>query len=146
VDAMGQGQSSAGNDFLFSLSKFALHPSVLPYVPYLIDRAQKGDPTVLNKLRQASSTYRSSLGLHLSVQCAEFFAHTSPTAIKAAEEGVSPAFRRAFSTVSYEAQCAGWAVPPLPRPRAPEKLDVPVLVMSGAFDPVTPPEYGAALV
>lgn len=143
VEAMDQEEASAGNNFLYSLSKFALHPGVLPYVPYLIERARQGDQVMLNKLRAASSSYRSSFGLHLSVQCAEFFAHTTPATIRAAENEVSPVFRRAFSTVSYEEQCAGWAVPPLPRPRAPQKLDVPVLVMSGGFDPVTPPEYGA---
>jgi pimeloyl-ACP methyl ester carboxylesterase len=141
----GSAASNSGNDFLYALSKLSLHPGVLPYVPYLIERARQGDQELPNKLREASSSYQSSLGLHLSVQCAEFFAHTSPAAIRKGEEGVNPAFRRAFSTASYEDQCADWAVPPLPPPRAPENLDVPVLVVSGAFDPVTPPEYGALL-
>lgn len=145
VERLDGESAGSGNDFLYSLSKLSLHPGVLPYVPYLIDQALKGDQEVLNKLRQASSTYQSSFGLHLSVQCAEFFAHTSKEAILKGEEGASPVFRRAFSTSSYKDQCAGWAVPPLPRPRAPDKLDVPVLLVSGAFDPVTPPEYGALL-
>lgn len=145
VEAMDKRRDRAGSDFLLTLSKLALHPGVLPYVPYLMDRAGKGDFKLLNRFRDGFSTYQSSLGLHLSVQCAEFFAHTTPSAIAAFEQQVSPAFRRALSTESYVDQCAGWAVPPRPLPQAPEMLDVPVLVVSGAFDPVTPPEYGASV-
>jgi pimeloyl-ACP methyl ester carboxylesterase len=145
VATMDGKKPGSGNKFLYSLSKLALHPGVLPYVPYLVERAGQGDTELLDQLRAGFSAYQSSYGLHLSVQCAEFFAHTTPDAIARGEEKVSPVFRKAFSTASYQEQCAGWAVPPLPMPRAPEKLDVPVLVVSGALDPVTPPEYGASL-
>lgn len=145
VEAMDKKDAGSGNDFLYALSKLALHEGVLPYVPYLIDRAGRGDFQLFNQMRDGFSTYQSSFGLHLSVQCAEFFAHTTKEAISAGEEKVSPVFRRAFSTASYDDQCSGWAVAPLPEPRAPEDLHVPVLVVSGAFDPVTPPAYGAAV-
>lgn len=143
VEAMDKKRAGSGNDFLYDLSKLALHPGVLPYVPYLMDRAKQGDFQLLSQLRSGFSMYQSSLGLHLSVQCAEFFAHTTKEAIEKGEEQVSPVFRRAFSTASYQDQCSGWAVPALPLPRAPQELDVPVLVVSGTHDPATPLAYGA---
>lgn len=145
AEEMESREPDSGSDFLHALSKLSLHPDVIPYVPLLVAQVERGEGQLLRDLREGFSTYQSSFGLHLSVQCSEFFAHTTPEAIRRGESSVAAPFRNAFTTASYEDQCSGWAVAPRPELKPPEGLSVPVLVVSGALDPATPPEYGAAV-
>jgi pimeloyl-ACP methyl ester carboxylesterase len=83
-------------------------------------------------------------GLGLSVFCRESVAFTTPektlrAARRAAPEipervlRLPPQFPQPFE------DCEAWDVPPAPRARAQARADVPVLVLSGSFDHVTPP-------
>ncbi len=145
VEEMDKKRAGTGTDFLHDLSKLALHPAVIPYVPLIVAQAGRGETALLDELRKGFSEAISPLGLHLSVQCAELFAHTTPSDIERVELTLAPPFRRAFSVTSYEQQCKGWAVASRPKLKPPSDLQVPVLVVSGALDPATPPEYGASV-
>jgi pimeloyl-ACP methyl ester carboxylesterase len=82
----------------------------------------------------------TSVPLHLGVYCSEDLPFIDSAA----------AVRRAKGTLigpryylEYRAGCAAWPMPRAPREmRQPWKSDIPVLLLSGERDPVTPPEYG----
>lgn len=139
---MNERSADSGTDWVYALSKLSLSPKVPGLVPLLVEQAKSGDVSLMNKLREGFSGYSSSLGLHLSIQCAEFLATTSVAKIKARETAVKEPFREAFSALAYGEQCRTWRVPAEPPPQIRERLTVPTLILSGAHDPVTPPEYG----
>ncbi|HEX8622390.1 MAG TPA: alpha/beta hydrolase [Allosphingosinicella sp.] len=82
-----------------------------------------------------------SLGMFLSVTCADFM---SPGAAKAAERLGAGTFAGAYRARQQSAACAEW---PVPRTASgfhrPVRADVPVLLISGELDPVTPPDWSA---
>lgn len=83
----------------------------------------------------------TSVPLHLGVYCSEDLPFIDSVA----------AVRRALGTLigpryyqEYRAGCAAWPMPRASREmRQPWTSDIPVLLLSGERDPVTPPEYGA---
>lgn len=81
-----------------------------------------------------------SEGMELSVQCAEElpFSAGDPPAI-------GPHAQRLAATFGVEAvrrQCAVWNVPAADeRERQPVTSSIPTLLLSGEFDPITPPEW-----
>ena len=83
----------------------------------------------------------TSVPLHLGVYCSEDLPFIDSVA----------AVRRALGTLigpryyeEYRAGCAAWPMPRASREmRQPWRSDIPVLLLSGERDPVTPPEYGA---
>jgi len=113
----------------------------VPLVPYIIDRADLGDYSfVLNfvTLMQASRSDMAD-GMYMSVLCAEY-GDTPATALQfpgvvgrlaqsAAEEG------RQILDI-----CRDWKIRLLDKALlAPLKSDIPTLLLSGSFDPITPP-------
>jgi pimeloyl-ACP methyl ester carboxylesterase len=114
--------------------------SMLPLV--LHDAAQGRYETLLSQARALGGEIGDSmaLGMHLSVSCAE------DTELK-----IDPADKDTIlgtTMVEFlQTQCAVW--PKGARPadfRKPLSGNVPVLAISGEFDPVTPPRYGDEVV
>lgn len=92
--------------------------------------------------RTLAASYRANdEGTYFAVQCAE----RVPVAggIDASADG----FANAVVTVSLAASCEPWPVEPLsPGPLlAPIRSELPVLLLSGTFDPITPPAYAASV-
>jgi pimeloyl-ACP methyl ester carboxylesterase len=82
----------------------------------------------------------TSLPLHLGVYCSEDMPFTDSLAAVGRAQGtlIGPRYY-----LEYRAGCAAWPMPRAPREmREPWKSDIPVLLISGERDPVTPPEYG----
>jgi pimeloyl-ACP methyl ester carboxylesterase len=119
---------------------FAYAPSVAAVLPVAIHEAAKGNPEILmaqSKLISSVIGESITVGMHWSVICTE----------DADELTSDPAdAKTALGTVLVDtiiAQCREW--PHHARPadfRAPLSTEVPVLLLSGEFDPVTPPAYG----
>jgi pimeloyl-ACP methyl ester carboxylesterase len=83
-----------------------------------------------------------AVGAFLSVACAEQMAGTSLEAIETAAMAQSPAVRGALSSRFVALACPPWAVPAAPeRVRTPVTSGLPVLLLAGDRDPITPPAF-----
>ncbi len=110
--------------------------------PYLIDRAKKGDfaPLAQLSLEASRGFYKNiPLGLQLSVACSEFANRIRP-------EEIPPVTRNTFlGELRVKGQleaCAEWPAYAVPAEAfAPFTANVPTLLVSGATDPVTRPEW-----
>jgi pimeloyl-ACP methyl ester carboxylesterase len=117
-------------------------PLVASLVPALIERAEQNDFQGMLALTAPLDTAdpNMSLGMQLSVICAEDFPRITPD--DAAKAGEGSLF---WPHVMYIQRrgCEFW-------PRAtvdasfwePVRSDIPTLILSGAIDPVTPPVWG----
>jgi pimeloyl-ACP methyl ester carboxylesterase len=87
-----------------------------------------------------------SLGAHLSVMCAEALPLSAPGAIEARAAGLPAAARRALLGRAYPQVCPLWGVPAAPAAlRAPVGGTMPVLLLAGRHDPVSPPAWTRAV-
>jgi pimeloyl-ACP methyl ester carboxylesterase len=115
-------------------------------VPLLIERAYAGDyaPVAAMALRKAWLSKTISMGLYLSVACAEQLHGVSEASRRAAVTGLEVFDDHALAQL--EQACARWPHAELPRAELePLRSEVPTLVLSGRYDPVTPAEYGEHL-
>lgn len=126
----------------------ALHPltyvpDLAALVPEIVGRAAQGDygPLFAAPMRVAGTLVEElNPALQFSVVCAEDVPRLAPDAARRALEGT----RSKDLALRTIAACDGW-----PRGKAPADAvtpvasDVPVLILSGGLDPVTPPGGGA---
>lgn len=126
-------------EFLFQF--FYLEDSYVLF-PYLVSAIEKGDYLVVETYWSLISYDRSfSEGMYYSVICAED-ADFSP--VEAPLDGVRAqiAARVKEDLQAYLDVCAFWEVDILPSSvDAPVISDVPSLLLSGWFDPITPPSF-----
>jgi pimeloyl-ACP methyl ester carboxylesterase len=114
------------------------------YLPYIVHRAALGDTEPLATLVAAVShgiPGSLAMGMNLSVTCAESMPFIT-------DEEARKASRGAFMGDSrYRAQrkaCDMWNVTAVDHSFLdPIRSDVPVLMVNGADDPATPPQFGA---
>lgn len=116
---------------------------LIPAIPSIIYDSYGGDYL---KLALLMSPYLAnldsiSMGMHLSVQCGEEAQSTSPDKVRAVDEQ-HPRIADAFAVPLTLDICDVW------KTGAGGKLDdepitssLPTLVLSGEFDPITPPEW-----
>jgi len=80
-----------------------------------------------------------ALGMYLSIVCAEDVPFVRDSDVEAASTGT---FLGRYLVDEYRAACAIWPRGSVPADaHAPLTARVPTLLVSGAFDPVTPPEF-----
>ena len=131
-------------DTLYSALYMKLHD----LVPLVIDRADRGDftfvSTYLLPLSMSDSTIAT--GMHFSVICAD----GGDTVLEGVTfPGVLPRIvKRTLDEATSELEvCRDWKIELLPRETLePVTSDVPTLLLSGDFDPITPPHYAAMLL
>jgi pimeloyl-ACP methyl ester carboxylesterase len=120
-------------------------PEVMNYMPFLIHDMAGGDYT-----RFASVSYQVfrqvdgqiARGMHLSVVCSESVPFFNEDEIKRETAGT---FYGEARIRAYQRACGLWQRGDIPASfHDTRKLDVPVLMISGDFDPVTPPFVGAS--
>lgn len=137
--------TSAG--FLATLSAALYRPDLTSLIPLVIERAHAGDfgPLSAVALRSIANYDSISMGLYLSVACAEQFGHIDPRAREAAFAGLDTFNSHNFEVL--EQACARWPHATLgPEAATPLQADTPVLILSGTYDPVTPPSFGEQLL
>jgi len=123
---------------------FAYSPETSALLPLVVDRALKGDTAPLVGQAELISDEVSDIagsGMQLSVICAED-ADLLGDRPQDAALLLGDALTRVLRT-----QCEIW--PRGQRPadfHTPVQSDKPVLILSGEFDPVTPPRYGEAIL
>lgn len=126
------------------LRMYAYIPQAAAMLPLIVHEASQGHyESLLAQARMMSGNVSDAIfhGMELSVLCSE---DGPDLRVDAADD----ASVLGTELVAYaRAQCAAW--PTRPRPagfRKPLSGDVPVLAISGEYDPVTPPRYGDAVV
>lgn len=113
-------------------------------LPLAITRASEGDWSSFVALVGAFASDGISIGMFLSVVCAEDAPRIRDAERERALEGSR--LGRAAIRSMLEA-CAEWPIGTLPADYAePVRSDVPVLALSGDLDPVTPPRWGEEAV
>lgn len=114
-------------------------PAKAARLPWTVHRAFEGDwkPVAEEALASVSGLGEMNRGYYLSLTCSEDLPLIREGEIPAAIEGT---FLGDFRIRAQQAACALWPVPPVGREfLEPVTSDVPVLLISGERDPVTPP-------
>jgi pimeloyl-ACP methyl ester carboxylesterase len=111
-------------------------------MPYVIHRAAQGDfqPFARATMLQEPSLRRIlAFGMHLSVTCAEDVPFIAEAAI---EPAIAGTYLRGYRVRQQIAACREWPRGDIPAGfHQPVTSDVPVLLVSGPYDPVTPPSF-----
>ncbi len=112
-------------------------------LPFAIARAKSGDYAPLIAMQadmSAGLTDGVQAGATMSVLCADEISITTPEAARGKGAGFARDSYYRFWATACTAWPHGTADPDFSKPLA---IDVPVLVLSGGIDPVTPPARGA---
>ncbi|MCA9685339.1 MAG: alpha/beta fold hydrolase [Myxococcales bacterium] len=130
--------SPAGFMGALRIALYSEEPASL--IPLIIDRAHAGDfaPAAAMLLRMSKLSKTLSMGLYMSVACAEDLAENDVAHRRQAVAGLE--FFDDLFLVQLEQGCARWPHARLdPAFFEPVSSDVPTLLLSGRYDPVTPP-------
>ena len=120
-------------------------PDSYAYFPKLVSNLEAGDMTFVEQIWPLFAFDRTlSEGMYFSVICAE---DADFQASELALDGVHPYFAEgaAGELESYADACAIWRVDQLPsNVNDPVVGDTPALLLSGFYDPITPPYFAQA--
>jgi pimeloyl-ACP methyl ester carboxylesterase len=132
-----------GSQFGFVIWQSLYHSEAIPHLPRIIFDTASGDNGRLARLIEKSRPpdVRSE-GMQQSIECTEMAPFMKPHEMQEAANRISPVLRAAavnqFGNI-FE-KCKMWDVMPVnARAKQPLRSNTPVLLLSGAFDPATPP-------
>ncbi len=117
-------------------------------LPQLIYDAHAGNFTALDRFRGAllARTPSISRGMTFSVQCHEEVPFSSEAAFEAALTGypeLAGLYRHSAAGMLSFRVCETWGAGTAPAvENAPVWSDIPTLILTGEFDPITPPRWG----
>jgi pimeloyl-ACP methyl ester carboxylesterase len=136
---------SLPGDMVGEVTRWLLYsPVAARRIPSLFHRAASGDWTPLAEAaiaRRRDTMAPGSIGLYLSVTCAEDLPGIDPVA---ASRDAAGTFLGDYRYREQRAACGRWVSGAVPEGfHEPVASDAPVLLLSGALDPVTPPSAGA---
>ncbi|MCO1334315.1 alpha/beta hydrolase [Microbulbifer sp. OS29] len=124
--------------FLQNLIRTALYaPETAAQIPFAVSQAGSGNYLPLSGLAGLLSDSGMSVGLTLSVACAEELNRTSSEELAADSRG---SFLGTAFFEFFEEGCRVWPVAPFSY-KKPEPRNHPVLLISGEADPITPYYY-----
>jgi len=111
-------------------------------IPYIIDEAARGDYELVRWLIGLRLFERSfSVGMYMAVTCSER-GNTDPSKFDRLDLPLRLVKSEKNSAEEFVDVCKRWKIPLLSDVvRAPVSSDVPALLLSGDFDPITPPSY-----
>jgi len=131
--------------FLGTVHSILYSPLDSRRLPFLIHSAYQGrwQPFIArrNVAGDFSADGATSLPLHLAVVCAEDFPRLTPQLLA---EDTRGSFLGVPLVQRLAGLCAAIKVPPAPYQARPAMIEAPVLMLSGALDPVTPPRRAEA--
>jgi pimeloyl-ACP methyl ester carboxylesterase len=144
ADLNGTIRISLSRDLVAEAIRYMLYqPAAASRIPLFIHLAAQGN---LVPLAKAAIDYRRNLvasgsnGMYLSVTCAEDLPLIKPGE---GERNGTNTFLGDYRLRQQRAACALWPRGKIPADYAqPTVSDVPVLILTGQWDPVTPPVYG----
>ncbi|MGZ5031740.1 MAG: alpha/beta hydrolase [Usitatibacter sp.] len=130
------------NVFLSGLFRPLYVAELASLLPLGISAAASGDfnPLLAQNLEFADDVSENlSIGMHLSVICAEDIPRITPADL----ERLSRSFFGAALVNDFVRACSSWPKAKVPDDfYTPVSSDVPVLILSGGIDPATPPRHG----
>ena len=138
-------QMLRGRDIVEAVGAGLQQPATIPTLPGIISEAAEGRLTGLLPLtRHTPSSF--NWGLRLSIWCGEEMPFETPSRM-AAQTSSALGLGGVDNRTATPEMCAAWRVFPAdPKANEPVKSDVPVLILAGEFDPVTPPAWGRRLL
>ncbi len=130
-------------EFSAAVRLLAYHPNTMALLPLLIHEAGTGNYVPLASqymMTMIALTDAMSLGMHNSVMCTEDVPFYDESTIDYA--GLEASYMGTFQLEALEAICSIWPAGPIdPEFKVPLATDLPVLLLSGDADPITPPRY-----
>jgi pimeloyl-ACP methyl ester carboxylesterase len=133
-----------GDRVLETLYLALYSPDYIRYVPYLIDRLNQGHDVPVGYLTRELLFFIQSIseGMNYSVQCREQDPFTNLADLTAAADEY-PDLSRFILQQSTRAMCVIWDAGQAGEIESqPVVSDIPTLLLSGEYDPVTPPAWG----
>jgi pimeloyl-ACP methyl ester carboxylesterase len=128
-----------GDQFMVAVAEALSIGGLVPQLPKAIYAAHKGDLVPL--VRFGASDVSATYGLLTSVWCGEQLLPAGEDKLRAADNAY-PQLHHMFSELDTLAVCKQWGVPAAPaREQKPVQSAIPTLILSGRFDPKTPPAY-----
>lgn len=126
----------------------ALYGDTHAVIPLIVDRADKGDYTFLAAFLLPYALFDTTFaeGMHLTVACADR-ADANLDAVDYSQINPRLAEQERAGARAELALCKTWGIELLPRAELEAvRSEIPVLLLSGDFDPITPPQYAAQLL
>lgn len=122
----------------------------IPHRLYTLRDNPRDPMTIRAGLQQDLTMVFISLGMYYTVQCSEEVSHASPDALSgliARHPALSTHIQRNLTlSASLFDVCGAWSMlPPDPRENQPVMSDVPALLLSGRYDPITPPRWAESV-
>ena len=138
-----------GTDLHDLLFQALYDPTLFSAMPQVVEDLERGDVESLSTLVSVSITQLPflTLGAHLAVQCHEEVAFADPAEVEAATVA-RPELAEQLAGQIVEGRggfetCRRWpSGRAAPEEDQPVRSDVPTLILSGGFDPITPSEWG----
>jgi pimeloyl-ACP methyl ester carboxylesterase len=130
-----------GGDIYAGLFNAMYDTQLLPVLPLGIGQIGQRDTALISTLAKEAfgQLFDVSEGMYHAVECQDRYSTTSR---EAAEEVVARDPRATLLyVVTPPAYCKTWGAAPTPDFTHPMTWDGPVLVLAGAYDPVTPPDW-----
>ncbi len=131
------------NEFAAAVRLLAYQPRSIALLPLLVHEAANDNfvPVAAQfQLTVTSLADALALGMHNSVMCTEDIPFIDRDAIDF--EALEKTFITAMQIEALETMCSIWPQGPIDEGfNAPLATDIPVLLLSGTADPVTPPHY-----
>jgi len=132
-----------GGELSAAIRLLAYHPSTIALIPLLVSEGRKGNygPLVSQfMMTMTAMTDALSLGMHNSVVCTEDVPFYDRMNID--YDGLEASYMGAFQLDALQAICSVWPEGAIDADfKAPLATDIPVLLLSGDADPITPPRY-----
>ena len=135
--------SFSSNELSAAVRLLAYHPNSVALLPLLVHEAIGGNFVPLASQYQLialSFADTLALGMHNSVMCSEDVPFYDDTLIN--YDGLLASYMGIFQLEAIEAICSIWPVGPVDDEfKVPLDTSLPVLLLSGDADPITPPRY-----
>ena len=131
------------NEFAGAIRLLAYSPNSIALIPLLVHEAgqQRFGPLAAQFLITTISLMDTlSLGMHNTVMCTEDVAFYDPDLID--YEALNASYMGPLQLEALEAICSIWPAGPIDDAfKAPLATELPVLLLSGTADPITPPSW-----
>jgi len=130
-------------EFSAAIRLLAYHPNSMALMPLLIHEAGKGNLVPLGSqymMTMIAMMDALSLGMHNAVMCTEDVPFYDKSTID--YDGIEASYMGMFQLEALEAICSVWPAGPIDEGfKEPLASSLPVLLLSGGADPITPPRY-----
>lgn len=135
--------SFGAGQFAGAVRLLAYNPTSIALLPLFIHEAGEGNWSPLGAQFMMTALQMSdalALGMHNAVMCTEDMPFLDKGAID--YDGIDASYMGSFQLETLEAICASWPAGLIDDDfKAPLATDLPVLLLSGDADPITPPRY-----